>query len=103
MSIQIVVINDEVDLLEACSLVLGSEGYAVHTATKVGEALEAIKRWSPELILLDWVLSDGTGEQVLRQLHGGPDSSIPVVVMSALPGVQSQALGLGAEEFLPKP
>jgi len=101
MPIHILVVNDEVDLLEACSLVLGTEGYDVHTATKVGEVIEAIQSFSPELILLDWVLSDGSGDQVLRQLH--PGSSIPVIVMSALPGIQSRALDLGAEEFLPKP
>ena len=101
--IRILVINDEVDLLEACSLVLGSEGYEVRTATKVGEALDAIHRWTPDLVLLDWVLTDGNGDQVLRQLHEGPSSSIPVIVMSALPGIQSRALDLGAREFSPKP
>lgn len=101
---RILLVNDEPDLMDVCKMALEIAGHTVATLTDPTEALELAKRFQPELIGLDWVMPDTSGEDVLQQLKATPETrSIPVLVISALEGLESEARRLGAVGFLPKP
>lgn len=56
------------------------------------------------MIGIDWVMPETSGENVLQQLKSTPEThSIPVLVISALEGLETEARRLGAVGFLPKP
>src|SRR5215212_1143047 len=101
---RILLIDDERDLLELCQLSLESAAHTVETLSEGSGAIELAKRFQPEMIGLDWVIPDLSGEEVLRRLKATPEtSSIPVLVMSAIEGLEPHARRLGAVGVLPKP
>ena len=101
---RILLINDEPDLLFLCKLGLEQVGHRVETVIDGGDVIPLVRRVRPDLIGLDWVIPDFSGEEVLRQLKSETDTrAIPVLVISALEGLDSQARRLGADGFLRKP
>jgi two-component system cell cycle response regulator DivK len=103
MQPRVLIVNDEADLLEACSLILQSAGYTVETLLEGPKTADQVARFAPDVVLLDWVLGKTKGEHVLRELRGRFGSSFSIVVMSALPDLRRRALDLGADDFLQKP
>jgi CheY-like chemotaxis protein len=102
--VRVLVVDDDLDLVEACRLVLEDAGYTVETITDATRTAELARRWHPDVLLLDWVLEGVTGGEVLRQLRHDPSlRRLPVVVMSALEGGDLQAKAARADDFLPKP
>src|SRR5436190_22367068 len=102
--VRVLIVNDDPDLVDACQMVLEDAGHTVTTALDVATALARVADWHPELVLLDWILTDSTGGEVLTQLRSDPATAdLPVVVMSALPGGAALARAFGADDFLPKP
>ncbi|PYJ65303.1 MAG: adenylate/guanylate cyclase domain-containing response regulator, partial [Verrucomicrobia bacterium] len=70
------------------------------------EALEMIKEQPFDLVLLDIMMPEMDGYQVLRQLKSDPTlREIPVIVLSALGEIESvvKCIEMGAEDYLPKP
>jgi two-component system phosphate regulon response regulator PhoB len=101
---RILLVNDEPDLMDVCKMALEIAGHTVVTLIDASEALELAIRFQPELIGLDWVMPEMSGEDVLLQLRATPETrSIPVLVISALEGLEPEARRLGAVGFLPKP
>lgn len=85
---------------------LVNEGYRVIEASNGLEALEKVKKESPDLILLDIIMPEMDGYQVLEHLKAEKTLRyIPVVVISAVDQIESVArcLELGAEDYLTKP
>ena len=103
MQPRVLIVNDEADLLEACSLILQSAGYTVETLFEGPKTAEQVARFAPDVVLLDWILGKTKGEHVLRELRGRFGSSFSIVVMSSLPDLRRRALDLGADDFLQKP
>src|SRR3954447_1232977 len=103
MGSRVLVINDEPDLLEACCLVLESAGYTVETLSRGSKAAERVAAFRPDVVLLDWVLTETSGDLVLRDLRNCYGTDLRIVVMSALADLRPRALELGADDFLQKP
>lgn len=78
---RILVIDDEEHLLGITRDVLGFEGYDVDTAIDVAEGVAKAKANQPDLILCDWQLPDGTGDDVMAEL---PEIKMIVVTGSTL-------------------
>jgi DNA-binding NtrC family response regulator len=100
----ILLVEDEPSLQLALGDTLTDSGHRVTIAGTVGEALEALERAAPELVLCDLRLPDGSGMEVLRAVtSGAPD--VPVIILTAYGTVQSavEALRAGASEYLTKP
>ena len=99
----ILVVDDDLQLRRYLRTTLAGHGHAVAEAGSVAEALDAIARVHPKVILLDLGLPDGDGLAVLRALR--PDSSVPVIVLSARgqEGDKVAALDAGADDYLTKP
>jgi DNA-binding response OmpR family regulator len=101
---RILIINDEPDLLFLYQLTLESAGYIVETLTESPKTMQQVKRFRPDVIGLDWMIPDASGEEVLLELKGDPETrSIPVLIMTALDGLEPHAQLLGAERVLHKP
>jgi two-component system chemotaxis response regulator CheY len=105
--IQFLVVDDNEFVRRLVFEILVSFGARyVQQATSAEEALAAMKRREPDLIITDWVMPGLTGLDLLRSLRGGGGATrIPVIVLSghATSDYVSQALGEGADSYIVKP
>jgi DNA-binding response OmpR family regulator len=106
----LVVEDDE----RTCSFLLdnlAADGYAVASASGTGEALRAIEVRGPDLVLLDLMLEDGNGLDVLDRVRGADglacriDPDLPVIVLSGRVGEADRVRGFvrGADDYVTKP
>jgi CheY-like chemotaxis protein len=95
MPATILIVDDDADIRDALSEALRAEGFDVHEAKNGVEALDGIAIHQPDLVLLDLMMPEMNGWEVLRTLRESGDD-VPVVVLSALAGQTT-------ERFLPKP
>jgi len=81
-------------------------GYEVDSAASGEEALAAIARNPPDLVLLDVVMPGMNGYEVCREIRRRPDGeALPIILMTALDAVEERVMGLeaGADDFLSRP
>lgn len=103
---KILAVDDDPNALEMLVAGLADEGLEVLTAMNGQEALQAVGKVVPDLILLDLMMPDMNGHDLLRELKAKKDTSdIPVVVITALDQVEEKerAIAEGADDFLAKP
>jgi two-component system OmpR family response regulator len=100
---RIYVINDNAALVALCEMALESRGHEVETTIDATAVGAAVARFQPDAIVLDWMLHDRTGGQVLQELQATFHSPPPVLVMSSLDLVEPEAMRRGARAFLRKP
>ena len=100
---RVLVVDDERQILRALQTTLRGAGYEVDTAETAEEALAAAGMRPPEAVVLDLILPDGTGADVLHELRKW--SSAPVIVLSAVDDEQEKvaALDAGADDYVTKP
>lgn len=85
---------------------LEDEGYTVHTATNGREALEMMHSQTFDVVLLDLLMPEMDGYQVLEQRRADPSlRHLPVIVISALDEMDSvvRCIEMGATDYLTKP
>jgi two-component system response regulator MprA len=81
----VLVVDDDKDIRESLVEVLTDEGYEVTSACNGAEALEAIDRRAPDVMLLDLMMPVVNGWEVLEALRlRGTHPKLPVVILSAL-------------------
>ena len=102
--IAVLVVDDEESVRTFLSELLGSAGYQVRCAASGAQALEMLSGGSFDAVLLDVVMPEMSGLEVLRQ-YRGMGGSAPVIVLSALSGADDavRAMKMGASDYLPKP
>ncbi|MEE9200815.1 MAG: HD domain-containing phosphohydrolase [Candidatus Brocadiales bacterium] len=103
---RILIVDDEPINLKVFGTILKGKGYDFETASNGTEALDAVKEYRPDLILLDIVMPDMNGYEVCQALKKSEDTShIPVVMVTSLLDRESRHRGLdsGAIDFLCKP
>jgi two-component system, OmpR family, KDP operon response regulator KdpE len=100
---RILVVDDERQILRALQTSLRGAGYEVETAETAETALAAAAMRPPEALIVDLVLPDGTGTEVVRELRTW--SSAPVIVLSAVGDEREKvaALDAGADDYVTKP
>lgn len=101
---KILVIEDEIQLLEAIRESLLKEKYTVETAQDFTVAYEKIALYDYDCILLDIMLPGGSGFQILEKLKD-MDKSENVIIVSAKDSLEDKlnGLALGADDYLTKP
>ncbi len=104
----ILVVDDNEDIRNLLSLVLQKEGYEVFLAPNGSEALEIIKNNRLDLILLDVMMPELSGLEVLSNIRGNKNnkiSSIPVMMITAASTVSDidAAVEIGASSYIIKP
>ncbi len=101
---RILLVEDEDRIASFMSGGLTSEGHAVERAATASEALGMSAAHDYDLILLDLVLPDGSGRDVLQAIRAR-DTEVPVIVVTALGEIDDKVdlLDLGADDYLVKP
>ena len=98
----VLVVDDDTSILDTVSSILSGEGYDVVSASSGQEALEAVARKLPLLILLDMRMPVMDGWAVARALRG-QGITVPIIVMTAAESARRWADEVGAEGYLAKP
>src|SRR5581483_8851666 len=100
----VLVIDDEVLIRQSLHTVLADEGFEVSAAAAFAEAARAFDEEKPDIVLLDLVLGDGDGLDLLRRMKE-QSPAIKVIVVSAHGSFERavQAMKLGAYDFIKKP
>ena len=101
--LNVLIVEDEPSYLEALKITLEPEGFAVTAAPDGRSGLALFEREHPGIVLLDLMLPDISGLDVLRGIRKRSD--IPVIVVSAKSSEADivTALELGADDYLTKP
>jgi len=100
---RIAVVDDEPHIRDLLSLALGHRGFAVRCAADGAEALDLVREWSPDLIVLDVMLPKASGIELLPVLRRITDA--PIVMLSARGEVDDkvESLAHGADDYISKP
>jgi two-component system phosphate regulon response regulator PhoB len=103
---RVLVVDDEADIVALVAYHLAKSGYRVSTASSGSEALEAVRKDRPSLIVLDLMLPGMSGYEVLEQIRS--DDAVrqtAVLMLTARREEQDriQGLSLGADDYLTKP
>jgi two-component system OmpR family response regulator len=101
---RLLVVEDDPGISELLFSALSFAGFEVRTAATAGDALREVAARPPDLIVLDIMLPDGDGFDVLRRIRG-QISGLPVLFLSARDGVADRVAGLtlGAADYVVKP
>ena len=103
---RILSVDDEPDVTELLRFHLTKAGYEVWTASSGREAIETIRSWRPDLVLLDLMLPDIDGFGVCEILRrNAATAATPIIILSAWATNDARNVGmeLGALEYVTKP
>src|SRR5439155_6902008 len=102
--VRVLVVDDESTLTELLSMALRLEGWEVQTAGDGFAAVRAGRAFQPDAVVLDMMLPDMDGLEVLRKLRSSaPD--VPVLFLTARDAVEDRIAGLtaGGDDYVTKP
>ncbi len=103
---RILVVDDEADISTILSVTLRRAGYEVSSAADGLEAIEAIHRQVPDLVLLDVMMPRADGLETLRRIREhGPSAHVPVIMLTAKAALTDKMKGFerGADDYVAKP
>ena len=102
--VRVLVVDDEPNLTELLSMALRYEGWEVRSAESGLAAVRAAKEFGPDAVVLDMMLPDFDGLEVLRRMRGA-DPSVPVLFLTAKDAVEDRVAGLtaGGDDYVTKP
>ncbi|AOR22524.1 response regulator transcription factor [Clostridium taeniosporum] len=101
---KILLVDDEESILNLIKMNLIFENYEVITAECGIDAIELFKNESPDLIVLDLMLPDKDGFEVIHEFQK-INSEVPIIILSAKDQLNNKLLGLqlGADDYITKP
>jgi len=103
----LLVVDDEPEIAKLVARIFEKRGYRVNTAGDGAEALAAVAKDRPDLLILDLNLPKIDGWEVCRRLKADPATkAIPIIMLTAAHANVDDAeigLGLGADEYVAKP
>ena len=103
---RVLLVEDEADIRELIRYSLAQAGLEVEEASDGAEALDKLRAFVPDLIVLDLMLPGMPGLEVCRRLRSRADTAqLPIMVVSARSNRSEKALGLamGADDYVTKP
>lgn len=103
MSVKILVVDDERNLVNLIRGYLEREGFEIHEALDGNAALEKARSVEPDVVILDWMLPGMDGMEVLRELRRSSEAY--VIMLTARTEEIDRIVGLstGADDYLVKP
>jgi len=103
MQKKILIVDDEHKLVEMIAVYLVKEGYEVVTALSGADAMRFFIVEKPDLILLDWMMPDLSGIDILKEIR--KTSLVPVIMLTAKADEVDKLIGLelGADDYITKP
>lgn len=106
MAATILVVEDEPAIQELVAYACQANGFQVRRSDSVRAAREAVSNELPDLVLLDWMLPDRPGIELLRELRGQERTrALPVIMLTAKGSETDKVAGLdaGADDYVVKP
>jgi len=106
VSFCVAVIDDDADVLRVVRIKLERAGFRVATAGDAAAGLDLVRRRRPDVAIVDLMLPDRDGLDLVRDLAGLPPDEAPVVlILSARTGLDAieRGIGAGADDYVTKP
>ena len=104
MSGDVLIVDDDQDMLETIAMVLRAEGYETRHASNGREALDAVDRSLPGLILLDMLMPVMNGWECAHELRERYGRGLPIIVVTAAEHAKAPRwIEVGADGVLAKP
>ena len=102
--VRVLVVDDEVNIAELIGMALRYEGWEVRLAHTGTRAVAAAKEFRPDAVVLDMMLPDFDGMEVLRRMRSA-QSGVPVLFLTARDSVEDRVAGLtaGGDDYVTKP
>jgi two-component system OmpR family response regulator len=102
--LRVLVVDDEPNLVEVLTMALRFQGFVVESAASGREALAAVTRFKPHLMVLDVMLPDMEGFDVAARL-GAQRASVPIIFLTARDSTEDKVRGLsgGGDDYMTKP
>src|SRR5690348_7789408 len=101
---RVLVVDDEPDITELVAMALRYEGFTVKTTATGRGALTAVSQFSPSLVILDVMLPDIDGLEVLKRLNSA-GTKVPIIFLTAKDATEDKVHGLtiGGDDYVTKP
>jgi two-component system, OmpR family, response regulator len=101
---RVLVVDDEPNITELVSMALRYEGFTVKTAATGRAAITAVTQFAPALVILDVMLPDIDGMEVLRRLNSS-GTRVPIIFLTARDATDEKVHGLtiGGDDYVTKP
>ena len=101
---KVLVVDDDIKLLKMLKRTLVFENLDVLTATNGREALEVVQQESPDLLIVDWMMPEMDGLELIQHLRDA-NNRMPILMLTARDAVENRVFGLesGADDYLVKP
>ncbi len=102
--VRVLVVDDEANLTELLAMALRYEGWEVRSAGSGTAAVKAAREFQPDAVVLDMMLPDFDGLEVLRRMRAD-DPAVPVLFLTAKDAVEDRVAGLtaGGDDYVTKP
>ncbi|AKU18292.1 response regulator transcription factor [Luteipulveratus mongoliensis] len=102
--VRVLVVDDEPNLTELISMALRYEGWDIRAAATGSSAVREAKDFKPDAVVLDMMLPDFDGLEVLRRMRD-ENPSVPVLFLTARDAVEDRVAGLtaGGDDYVTKP
>lgn len=105
-NLRLIYVEDNITIRQRVTEVLRANGFSVEEAATAADARRIFSGENFDLVLLDILLPDGNGLELLRELRRGKNAAVPVIILSALgEEIDERVSGLeaGANDYLAKP
>jgi two-component system, OmpR family, response regulator len=101
---RILVVDDEPNIVDVVAMALRFQGFEVDTAGTGGDALAAVERFRPQVMVLDVMLPDMEGFEVAERL-GALRGHVPIIFLTARDATEDKLRGLsiGGDDYVTKP
>jgi len=104
MNKRVLILDDDLDILQICTIVLKKKGFDVMTLNHSNQVLEQVSSYHPDVILMDnWIPGPGGIEATRMLKTNAATQNIPVIFFSANSNVTQLAREAQADYFLQKP
>ena len=104
---KILIVEDSAHVASTIKDLVGLLGFEALMAENVQDAMTILanEEFVPDLVMLDWLLPDGEGIEILRYIRQGPHKAVPVIMLTAKGELTSRLTGLeaGADDYVSKP
>ena len=106
MAKRVLLIEDEPNIIQAISFILSRDGWRVDTHADGATAIDEVARRGPDVVILDVMLPNRSGFDILQDLRANPETKdLPVLMLTARGQKRDRELAerYGASEFMTKP
>ena len=102
--IKVLIVEDEEQIAKLIELELSYEGFHAEIAKTGKEAIEKVEKFKPDLIILDWIISEIDGIEVIRRIRS-EENDVPIIMLTAKNSLADKVncLDSGADDYMTKP